>query len=178
MVTTVLARWGRIDFLVWNAAATAFRSIAELTPANVDRTYAITVRHLLKTSALVGPELIKAQGSIVTISSTGAAHYRPGYAALGSAKAAMEAITRYLAVEYAPLGVVANCVRPGPMETDSLRLAWAEHPEMRERMESQSPSGRLGTPEEVAGVVGFLCLPQSRWIRGQTIVVDGGLSLK
>jgi enoyl-[acyl-carrier protein] reductase III len=98
------------------------------------------------------------------------------YVLVGTSKAALEALVRYLAVELAPAGIRVNAVSGGVVETGAL-----DHFPNREQMLSSSlqrtPAGRLVEPTDVADVVSFLCSPSAEMIRGQTIVVDGGFSL-
>ena len=88
----------------------------------------------------------------------------------------MESLSRYLAVELAPRGIGVNVVIPGTTDTQSLR-SLSRHEEMIHAAKSRTPLGRMGHPEDIAGVVSFLCSEESRWIVGQTIVADGGYSL-
>jgi enoyl-[acyl-carrier protein] reductase III len=97
------------------------------------------------------------------------------YVLVGTSKAALEALVRYLAVELAPRGVRVNAVSGGVVDTGAL-----EHFPNREQMlaaGAANPVGRLVEPEDVAGVVAFLCSPDAEMIRGQTVIVDGGFSL-
>jgi enoyl-[acyl-carrier protein] reductase III len=121
--------------------------------------------------------VLRPGGAIVSISSLGSGRVVPAYGAIGASKAALESLTRSLAVEMAPAGVRVNAVSGGVVDTASIR----HHPgweELGARAKAQTPSGRLGTPEEIASVVLFLCSPAASWIAGQTIVVDGGMSLR
>ena len=116
------------------------------------------------------------EGTIVAISSLGSSRALPRYGALGPTKAALEAIVRYLAVELAPLGIRVNAVAGGFVQTESIR----KHPDADRLIQSivaGTPGGRLGTPDDIAGVVMFLLSSSASWICGQTLVVDGGLSL-
>jgi enoyl-[acyl-carrier protein] reductase III len=113
--------------------------------------------------------------SIVAISSLGSVRVLENYSLVGTSKAALEALVRYLAVELAPRGVRVNAVSAGVVETGAL-----EHFPNREEMLASgvgNPAGKLVTPEDVAGVVSFLCSPDAEMIRGQTLVIDGGWSL-
>jgi enoyl-[acyl-carrier protein] reductase III len=114
-------------------------------------------------------------GRIVAISSLGSRFHVPSYAALGAAKAAMESLARSLAVELAP-EVNVNVVCAGFIESDSLRSA-PDYERIVAKVAEHTPGGRMGRPEDVASVVAFLCDAESDWIRGQTLVVDGGFSL-
>jgi enoyl-[acyl-carrier protein] reductase III len=102
----------------------------------------------------------------------------PEYVVVGASKAALEAVTRYLAVEFAPKRIVVNAVSPGVVATDALRhFATTRENDLLDRIAAGTPAGRLVTPEEVAEVVAFLCTPPAEMIRGQTILMDGGASL-
>jgi enoyl-[acyl-carrier protein] reductase III len=120
-------------------------------------------------------------GTIVNMSSIGANRVRPEYVIVGASKAALEAVTRYLAVELAPHNIVVNAVSAGAVETDALK----HFPQMREVIEERldamaaaTPVGRNVTVEDIAGVVAFLCSSDAAMIRGQVIVIDGGFTLR
>jgi enoyl-[acyl-carrier protein] reductase III len=118
-------------------------------------------------------------GAIVAISSPGANHVLPEYISVGASKAALDALVRYLAVELAPMNIAVNAVSPGMVLTDALEhFSTLSDGKMTERATSLTPAGRLTTPEDVAGVVSFLCSPAAAMIRGQIIVVDGGFTLQ
>jgi enoyl-[acyl-carrier protein] reductase III len=117
-------------------------------------------------------------GSIVSISSPGSARVLPEYVVVGASKAALEALTRYLAVELAPMGISVNAVSPGIVETDALRhFDVLQNGNVIPEVVKATPAGRIVTPEDVAGVVAFLCQPEAAMIRGQIITVDGGYTL-
>lgn len=117
-------------------------------------------------------------GAVVSISSPGSFRVLPDYVVVGASKAALEALTRYLAVELSPLGIVVNAVSPGIVATDALRHFDASlDASVLGRVAAATPAGRLVTPEDVAGVVAFLCSPEAQMIRGQTLVIDGGYLL-
>jgi 3-oxoacyl-[acyl-carrier protein] reductase/7-alpha-hydroxysteroid dehydrogenase len=116
------------------------------------------------------------KGVIIALSSLGSTSYVPGYAPIGVGKAAIEALTRYLAMELGPGGVRVNTVSGGPIETDSLR-AFSTFDQMKDASIRLSPGRRMGQPDDIADVVGFLCTDDARWICGQTLIVDGGFSL-
>jgi enoyl-[acyl-carrier protein] reductase III len=102
----------------------------------------------------------------------------PDYVVVGASKAALEALTRYLAVELAPLKIAVNAVSPGIVATDALKhFAALRGSDLLDRTAANTPAGRLVTPEDVAGLVAFLCSPAADMIRGQTIVMDGGTTL-
>jgi enoyl-[acyl-carrier protein] reductase III len=103
----------------------------------------------------------------------------PDYGVVGDSKAALESLTRYLAVELSPKNIVVNAVSPGIVETDALKHfdALRQDEGLIQKAVAATPAGRLVTPEDVAEVVGFLCTPAASMIRGQVIVVDGGYIL-
>lgn len=168
-------RFGRLDVFVSNAARATFRAAAELSARSWQRTLDINARALLL-GARHAAGLMREGGHVVAVSSLGASRCAPGYAALGAAKAAIEALVRYLAVELAPRGIHVNAVSGGLLDTPSSRL----HPEferLADEVRRRTPAARLGRPEDLAGVVAFLCGPDAAWVSGQTLVADGGWSI-
>ena len=118
----------------------------------------------------------RGQGNIIAISSLGAHRFIPNYGAIGISKAALEALVKYLAVEFAPKKIRVNCVSGGLVETDAVK-SFPQFAHFKNEIAQRTPAGRIGLPEDLARVVGFLVSPESDWIYGQTIVADGGLSL-
>lgn len=171
-------RHGRLDYFVSNAAASAFKHILGLNVGNLDRTFALNVRAFVL-GAIRAVPLMRRGGRIVAMSSYGASRAYPSYANLGAAKAAIEAWVRYMALEFAPYGINVNAVSGGLIETDSLEYFYRRVPGMPpiESVLSRTPKGRPGTAQEAANVAAFLLSPESEYITGQTVVVDGGLSL-
>lgn len=170
-------RYGRLDFFVANAAASSFRNVLDLSAHHLDRTYAMNVRSFVL-GAQHAVRLMDRGGRIVALSSYGAAQAYPTYANLGAAKAAIEAWVRYMAVEFAGRGINVNAVNGGLIESDSLRYFYGV-PGMApiETVLAKIPKGRAGTTQEIADTVAFLLSPAAEYITGQTVVVDGGLSI-
>lgn len=170
-------RYGRLDFFISNAAASAFKRILDLNVRNLDRTFALNVRAFVL-GAIRAVPLMKQGGRIAVLSSYGSIRAYPTYANLGSAKAAIEAWVRYMAIEFAPYGINVNAVNGGIIETDSSAFFYRV-PGMPplENVLAKVPKRRQGTAQEVADVVAFLLAPESEYITGQTLVVDGGLSI-
>jgi enoyl-[acyl-carrier protein] reductase III len=173
--------FGGLDILVHNAASGYNRPVMEQRVKGWDWTLNINARAALFLAQRAAP-LMQARGggAIVNISSVGAQRVLPEYAVVGASKAAIEALTRYLAVEFAPMKIVVNAVSAGIVRTDALQ----HFPGMREHFEERfdyalerTPAARLVSPEDIAGVVAFLCSPEAFMIRGQTILIDGGATL-
>lgn len=169
--------FGRLDYFVCNAAASAFKPILDLKQHHLDRSYAMNMRAFVL-GAQEAVRLMPDGGRIVALTSYGSIRAYPTYANLGAAKAAIEAFVRYMAVEFAPLGVNVNAVNGGIIETESSEYFY-NVPGMAplEGVLPKIPKGRMGTAQEVADTIEFLLSPASAYITGQTIVVDGGLSI-
>jgi len=165
---------GSLDVLVHNAATGVIRPALETEDKHWDWTLNANARAFLALARAAAPEMPRGS-SIIGISSLGSTRVLENYTLVGTSKAALEALVRYLAVELAPHGIRVNAVSAGVVETGAL-----EHFPNRERMlevGAQNPVGRLVTPDDVAGAVAFLCSAEAEMIRGQTVVVDGGWSL-
>jgi enoyl-[acyl-carrier protein] reductase III len=172
----VRERFGYLDILVNNAASGVNRPALDLTARHWDWTLNINTRGAWMCAQRAAPLMEGRAGKIVNISSLGANRVLREYFLVGVSKAALEGLTRYLAVELAPLGISVNAVSGGLVETEALAaFSWGQVAveEGRRRI----PAGRMVEPEDLARVVAFLCTDAASMIRGQTIVVDGGLSL-
>jgi enoyl-[acyl-carrier protein] reductase III len=168
-----VAALGPLDVLVHNAATGVIRPALETEDKHWDWTMNANARALLQLARVAAPNMPDGS-SIVALSSLGAQRVLENYVLVGTSKAALESLVRYLGVELAP-GIRVNAVSGGVVETGAL-----EHFPNREEMlraGSANPVGRLVTPEDIAGAVAFLCSKDADMIRGQTIVVDGGFSL-
>ena len=174
----VATEFGRLDHFVSNAAASAFKKIADLKAHNLDRSFNLNVRAFVL-GAQRAVKLMKDGGRIAVLSSYGSIRAYPTYANLGSNKAAIEAWVRYMAVEFAPLRINVNAVNGGLIDTESCAYFYERVAGMApmESVLPKIPKGRMGTAQEVADTIAFLLAPESEYITGQTIAVDGGLSV-
>lgn len=178
MFDEVTNRWGRLDVFMANAAASAFKAIPDLKSYHLDRTYNVVINSLVYAAQRCIP-LMQNQGRIITMSSMGSSFTLPRYAALGTAKAALESLVRYLATELGPQGITCNALNPGVVDTDSAKFYGGDHYEAyRDDVIAHTPLGRLATADDVADAAVFLASDASRFITGQTIRVDGGLTLQ
>ena len=169
-----VAELGPLDVLVHNAATGVIRPALETDDKHWDWTHGANARALLSLTRAAAPAM-PSGASIVAISSLGAQRVLENYALVGTSKAALESLVRYLAVELGPAGIRVNAVSGGVVETDAL-----DHFPNREemlRLGVRNPAGRIVAPEDIAAAVAFLCSPAAEMIRGQVLVVDGGFSL-
>ncbi len=171
--------FGGLDFFVHNAASGYNRPALEQKAKGWDWTMNINARPLLFAAQRCVPLMEKRGGGcIVSITSPGSSRVLPDYVVVGASKAAIESLTRYLAVELAPKNIVVNAVSPGIVETEALKHFDAlGDGNVIQKTAAATPAGRLVTPEDVAGLVAFLCTPSAAMIRGQVIVIDGGFTL-
>ena len=171
---TVAGHYGKLDFLVNNAASGVQRAAADLEPKHWDWTMSVNARAPWL-CAIEASRLMKDGGSVVNISSMGSVRVLPNYFSVGTSKAALEAVTRYLAVELACKEIRVNGVSGGYVETDAFD-SFPNRDEMVAAIQ-QTVTGRPVTPEDIAAVVAFLCSDAAAMIRGQVLVVDGGVTL-
>lgn len=177
MFEEVNSRCGRLDIFICNAARTAFRPAMALSPRTWQKIMDINARAFLLGSQMAA-EIMRRHGGgrIVALSSLGSRFYMPDYAGLGAAKAVIENLARYLAVELAEWNINVNVVCGGLVDTESMRLM-PDYKTVFEYVASRTPARRIARPEDLAGVVAFLCSADADWVRGQTIIADGGYSL-
>lgn len=177
MVAQVLDRFGTIDALVNNAGVHEKAPFAEESEDLWQRMYRVNVLGTVFPSQVVVRHMQqRGQGTIVHVASKAGVVGEPGHVAYSSAKGAVIAMTRAMAVELAPYGIRVNVVCPGPVVTDML-LEAVPDAASREVLGAQAPLGRLGEPEDIAGAVVFLASPESAMMTGQTINIDGGMSI-
>ncbi|MFI6933300.1 SDR family oxidoreductase [Streptomyces sp. NPDC050287] len=169
---------GRLDILVNNAANGALLPPDEVTEEHLDKAIETNYKGGLRCSRAAAPLMARnGGGSIVTVSALGGSQMvMANYSACAPAKAAAEASARYLAVELAPLGIRVN-VASAAMLSSEVADKFPRAAQMRDIIERSTPWGRLGRPEEFAGLVAFLASDDARWITGQVVLADGGLTL-
>lgn len=171
--------FGGLDIFVSNAASGYNRPVMEQKVKGWDWTMDINARAFLFASQqAVGLMEQRGGGHIIAITSPGGDRVMPEYVLVGASKAALNALTRYLAVELAEKNIRVNAVSPGVVATDVIQhFDILSQEGILEKVAAATPAKRLVTPEDVAGVVAFLCSPQANMILGQVITVDGGLTL-
>jgi enoyl-[acyl-carrier protein] reductase III len=166
---------GALDVLVHNAATGVIRPALEVEEKHWDWTLRANSRALLSLTRAAAPAM-EPGSSIVGISSLGATRVLENYVLVGTSKAALESLVRYLAVELAPRGIRVNAVSAGLIETEAL-AHFPNREQMLAAARERTPAGRMVGPADVADAVCFLCSPQAEMVRGQTLIVDGGYSL-
>lgn len=175
LVNTVVERYGRLDTVVCNAAVNPhYGSMSDIPDDSYRK---ILDSNLLGTHWLcqmAKPHLQKTGGSVVLLSSVTAFRGSQNIGTYAIAKAAEIALMRNLALEWGPLGMRANCIAPGLIQTEFARALW-ENPKMRAKVETEVPMQRLGQPDDIAGVASFLASDLARFVTGQTIIADGGM---
>ncbi len=177
-VRTALAQMGaeRFDYLVNNAGISSTASIADGTEAEMDAQFAVHFKGpFLLTQTLL--PLMNDRGRIVNISSGLTRFTFPGRAIYGPMKAAVEALTRYMALELGPRGIAVNVVAPGPIATDFSGGVTRDNPEVNKALSSRTALGRVGGPEDVGPVIASLLSENFGWVNGQRIEVAGGINI-
>ncbi|WP_263707824.1 enoyl-[acyl-carrier-protein] reductase FabL [Shouchella tritolerans] len=169
--------FGRLDVFVNNAASGVLRPLMELEESHWDWTMDINAKALLFCAQEAAKRMGKTGGGkIVSLSSLGAIRYLENYTTVGVSKAAVESLTRYLAVELAPKGIAVNAVSGGAVDTDAL-THFPNRDELLKDAAERTPAGRIVEPKDLAKAAMFLLSDEASMIRGQTIIVDGGISL-
>jgi enoyl-[acyl-carrier protein] reductase III len=174
-VVAEFASHGPYAVLVHNAATGVIKPALETEDKHWDWTLNANARALLSLTRACAPQM-ESGSSIVAVSSLGSKRVLENYVLVGTSKAALESVVRYLAVELAPRGIRVNAVSAGVVETEAL-----DHFPNREQMihagKSRTPAGRLVEPDDVAGAVAFLCSDDAKMVCGHTLIIDGGYSL-
>ena len=166
----------RFDFLVNNAGIGIHASFAETTEEQFDELVNIHFKGVffLTQKSL---SLLNDGGRIINLSSGLARFSTPGYAAYGSMKGGIETLTRYMAKELGSRGIAVNVVAPGAIETDFGGGMVRDNAQVNQFIAGVTALGRVGLPDDIGGVVAFLCTEEARWINAQRIEVSGGMNL-
>lgn len=178
-LSTILQdNWGTdtFDYLIHNAGYGATIPIAQATEDVFDNLVNVHYKsvYFLTQKAV---NSMNDNGGFVFISSGTTRFCIPGYSIYSSLKGAIEVFSRLVAKEYGARGIRSNVVAPGPIETDFNNAAIRNNPEMKARLSTLSPLGRVGNADDIGGVVAFLCTDDAKWVNGQRIEVSGGINI-
>ncbi|MGC4101100.1 SDR family NAD(P)-dependent oxidoreductase [Ferruginibacter sp.] len=166
----------RFDFLINNAGIGMHALIADTSEEVFDELNNIHFKGVFFLTQKTLP-LMNDGGRIINLSSGLARFSMPGFAAYGAMKAGIETLTRYMAKELGSRGIAANVVAPGAIETDFGGGRVRDNADMNKMVASITALGRAGVPDDIGGVVAFLCSEEGRWVNGQRIEVSGGMNL-
>lgn len=170
----IKAEHSRVDIFVANAAATAFKPLADIREHHIAKTLNITVTTFILTMNALKP--LMAPGSkVVTVSGIDTKKYCTNHGLLAAAKSALETLTRYYAIENASEKIFVHGINPGLVDTDSLKIYFGEaYEDNKAALSKLNPMGKLMPTEDVADIISFLCTPAADWLNGETLYADGG----
>ena len=175
MVEATRSEFGPIELLVSNAGVAGQMQFQDVTDADWERYFGVNLKGAFHTIQAVLPDMLHAHaGSIVTVSSMWGLRGASCEVVYSATKAALIGLTRSLAMELAPTGIRVNCVAPGVVNTDMVRVLGEE---TLKELADMTPLRRLGTPEDIAAAVCFLAGPEAGFITGQVLTADGGFIL-
>jgi len=166
--------FGRLDILVNNAGIYGFAPLEDVTEDYFYKQFNLNVLGLMLASQAAVKVMDSAGGSIVNISSVVSTLGFPHASVYSGTKGAVDSITRSLAKELGPRGIRVNAINPGMVETEGTHSAGIAASDMRKQIEAQTPLGRIGKPQDIAGAAVFLASSDSSWITGETLVISGG----
>ncbi len=167
--------FGGLDILVNNAGIYEFAPIESVTPEHFHKMFDLNVLGLILASQEALKYFSASGGSIVNISSVASTQGLPAASVYGATKAAVDAVTRSLAKELGPRKIRVNAINPGMIETEGVRSSGIADSDFRKQIESQTPLGRIGQPQDIAPAAVFLASTDSAWITGETLFISGGL---
>lgn len=178
LVQQVIGRFGRIDILVNNAGINMKKEFAEVTDEEFDRILHTNVKAVFALSReVVKTMLPHGSGNIINISSMASQYGIPKVIAYTASKSAIEGMTKAMAVELSPKGILVNCIAPGFIATDMSAKALNNDAERKQKVFSRTPMGRLGDPSEIGDAALFLASSQAKYVTGVVLPVDGGNSI-
>jgi len=181
MIQCAVGHWGRLDILVNNGwgRKEPDGTAETLTESAWDWAMGILTKAIFLGVKFAVPEMVKTGGgSIVNTASVHGLLAGPNLLAYDTAKTAVVGMTRQMAVDFGPKGIRVNAVCPGHIVTEKIATNWEKNPSMFALVESQYPVGRAGKPEDIANAVRFLCSDEASFITGQSLAVDGGLTIQ
>src|SRR6266850_6339942 len=176
LVDATLARWGRIDIVVANAATNPYYGpLTGISDEAFDKIFANNLKSVLWLAGMTLPGM-PAGGSFILVGSIGGLLANTVIGAYGMSKAMGHHLVRNLAAEWGPKNVRVNAIAPGLVKTEFARALWEDEKRARERIEA-TPLRRLGEPRDIGGIAVFLASPASAFMTGQCIVADGGVTI-
>jgi 3-oxoacyl-[acyl-carrier protein] reductase len=167
--------FGSLDILVNNAGIYEFAPLESITPEHFHNMFDLNVLGLLLAAQQAAKYIGPAGGSIVNISSVVSTLGVPNGSVYSATKGAVDSLTRSLAKELGPRKIRVNTINPGMIETEGLHAAGMTEGEFRQKMESQTPLGRIGQPGDIAPAAVFLASSDSAWITGESFFISGGM---
>ncbi len=167
--------FGRLDILVNNAGIYEFAPLENVTAEHFHKMFDLNVLGLILASQEAVKHFGSAGGTIVNISSVAATSAPPTASVYSATKAAVDAVTRVLAKELGPRNIRVNSINPGMVETEGVHAAGISSSDFRKEVESQTPLGRIGQPQDIAPAVVFLASADSAWMTGETLYISCGL---
>ena len=177
-IKEITDKYGKIDILVNNAGINLKKELTEVTDEDFQRILLTNLTAVFAISREVSKVMIaQKKGHIINISSMAAHYGLPKVVAYSASKAAIEGMTRAMAVELSPLGILVNCIAPGFIKTNMSSKALDSDPERKRRVLERTPMGKLGLPEDVANTAYFLVSDDNKFVTGAVIPVDGGNSI-
>jgi len=180
LVKMTLEKFGKIDMLISNAGINPhYGSLLDVSDEIWDKLFSVNVKAGFSLSKLVVPHMEKNGGSIVYVSSVAGYNSTAGIAAYGITKTALLGLTKAMAQACAEKNIRVNCIAPGLIKTDFSRAAWeVPDSETKNIIEKMIPMNRLGTPDECAGTVAFLCSNDASYITGESVMIGGGVAAR